>query len=226
MNVLKRTVQTAVLPIHKKLRRGKCELLNRMLGDHAGTLLDVGGGLGIDGEFGPFYRQFQSVTVANLRVRHYANLPDMDLRLVVADGCALPFEDRSFDWVFSNAVIEHVGDAAAQAAFASEVRRVARKGYCVTTPNRYFPIEPHALLPLYQFYPPKMQRWSMRLSPGYMREPEAIRLLSKADMQGFFPEAQIVYSGIFVGLIALHRMDAQEIGLHQVCHLRGSYATS
>jgi ubiquinone/menaquinone biosynthesis C-methylase UbiE len=208
MNSLKSTIQTAVLPIHKKLRRGKCELLLRILGGKGGTLLDVGGGLGMDGEFEDFYRRFRSVTVVNLHAVDRSNLPKMDIRVAIANGCALPFEDKSFDWVFSNAVIEHVGNASAQSSFASEIRRVARKGYCVTTPNRYFPIEPHALLPLYQFYPPKMQRWSMRFSPGYMREPEEIRLLSKLEMQCLFPEAQIAYSGIFVGLIALHRRNA------------------
>ena len=63
---------------------------------------------------------------------------------VHGDGCNLPFRDQSFDIVFSNSVIEHVGGPDAQARFAHEIRRTGR-GYWVQTPNRYFPIETHLL---------------------------------------------------------------------------------
>ncbi len=68
-----------------------------------------------------------------------------------ADGTQLPFGDREFDIAFSNSVIEHVPPEL-QAAFAAEVSRVADR-YFVQTPNRYFPIEPHYQLPLFQFLP-------------------------------------------------------------------------
>ncbi|HET8938548.1 MAG TPA: class I SAM-dependent methyltransferase [Polyangiales bacterium] len=63
------------------------------------------------------------------------------------DGQHFPFPDRSFDIVHSNAVIEHVGSREAQRQFLAELRRVGRCGM-VTTPNKYFPIETHTLLPL------------------------------------------------------------------------------
>ena len=56
---------------------------------------------------------------------------------VAADGCALPFGDASFDVVFSNSVIEHLGSPERQRQFASEVARVGKK-YYVQTPNRWF----------------------------------------------------------------------------------------
>src|ERR1019366_4814761 len=43
---------------------------------------------------------------------------------VAGDGRTLPFRDEAFDVVFSNSVIEHVGDAPAQRRFAREVARV------------------------------------------------------------------------------------------------------
>src|ERR1017187_2845994 len=65
---------------------------------------------------------------------------------VAGDGRAVPFRDAAFDVVFSNSVIEHVGDAQSQRAFAREVARVGR-AYWVQTPNRWFPVEQHLLTP-------------------------------------------------------------------------------
>jgi hypothetical protein len=115
---------------------------------------------------------------------------------VAADGCALPFKPNAFDWVFSNAVIEHVGSWEKQKQFAQEVRRVARKGYFVATPNRNFPLEPHTLLPFYQFMTPRLQRVALKVSPGYLTEYEEINLLSAGQLGALFPEARILKTGI------------------------------
>jgi SAM-dependent methyltransferase len=61
---------------------------------------------------------------------------------VRADGRRLPFADNSFDVVFSNAVIEHVGSFEDQLRFVNEHKRVGRH-WVITTPNRWFPIESH-----------------------------------------------------------------------------------
>jgi hypothetical protein len=80
------------------------------------------------------------------------------LRFVSADGCELPFADRQFDYVHSSAVLEHVGSRHRQAAFLREAWRVARKGIFVTTPNRWFPIEFHTLMPFVHWLPPALFR--------------------------------------------------------------------
>jgi hypothetical protein len=75
------------------------------------------------------------------------------VQAVRADGRALPFEDGTFDLGFSNAVVEHVaGGREGQRQFVHELCRVARQVF-VTTPNRWFPLEVHTLLPLVHWLP-------------------------------------------------------------------------
>lgn len=111
------------------------------------------------------------------------------------------FEDDRFDLVLSNSVIEHVGTYEDQQRMAREVRRVGR-GYFVQTPNRYFPVEPHFLFPLFQFLPRSwriflVRRFSLGWVPRLPDPAEAaqrvdsIRLLTEREMCELFPEAEL-----------------------------------
>ncbi len=183
-------------PLHKKLRNQKLDVFFQLAGQQPqGTLLDIGGGTGIDREFLRLYGSFSEVAVVNLHPLQLDLPTGMRVRTLIGDGCALPFPRASFDWVFSNAVIEHVGGWERQKLFAQEVRRVAAKGYFVATPNRYFPLEPHTLLPLYQFLSTGLQRRVVRFSPGYLREYEQIDFLSAKQMRMLFPEATVKRMG-------------------------------
>jgi len=119
------------------------------------------------------------------------------------------FRDREFDLVFSNSVIEHVGTFEDQQAMAREVRRVG-KGFFVQTPNRYFPIEPHFLFPLFQFLPRSWRIFLVRrFSLGWVprlpdresaaRKVDEIQLLSGRQVRQLFPEAEI-HRERFLGL--------------------------
>ena len=70
-----------------------------------------------------------------------------EVHTVSYEGGTFPFPDGAFDIAHSNAVIEHVGAPEAQERFLSEMVRVARAGM-ISTPNRFFPIETHTLIPL------------------------------------------------------------------------------
>ena len=125
---------------------------------------------------------------------------------VAGDGRALPFRDAAFDVVFSNSVIEHVGDAASQRRFAAEITRVGR-AYWVQTPNRWFPVEQHLLTPFVHWLPKRWQRWivprftvwSALVRPSadrrafyvehYLNE---VRLLSAREFASLFPGARLV----------------------------------
>lgn len=70
----------------------------------------------------------------------------------VGNGLSLEYKKGEVDLIFSNSVIEHVGSYENQQIFAGEIRRVSDK-YIVQTPSIWFPLEPHSLIPLFQFLP-------------------------------------------------------------------------
>jgi hypothetical protein len=70
----------------------------------------------------------------------------------MGNGLGLAYQKGDVDLIFSNSVIEHVGSYENQQIFADEIRRVSDK-YIVQTPSLWFPLEPHSLLPLFQFLP-------------------------------------------------------------------------
>ncbi len=84
------------------------------------------------------------------------------MRFVRADGFQLPFRDQAFDVVHSSAVIEHVGSFERQCAFVRECCRVAHRAVFITTPNRWFPVEFHTVLPLVHWLSKPLFRSLMR----------------------------------------------------------------
>jgi hypothetical protein len=92
------------------------------------------------------------------------------------DGRALPFADGEFDLVFSNAVIEHVGDAADQQRFVDEHVRVGRH-WMLTTPNRSFPVEAHE----HTLFSHWRSNWRPRSSVTRLLTPRDLRRLLPPD---------------------------------------------
>ena len=142
------------------------------------------------------------------------------LTWIFADGCRLPFRDKSFDVVFSNSVIEHLGDPRRHQQYAQEIARVGVR-YFVQTPNRWFPVEPHLLTPLIHFLPRRWQKpmiekftiweWIARPRPDqrafylahYLRD---IQLLGGRAMRRLFPDARLIrerFLGLTKSLIAV-----------------------
>jgi Methyltransferase domain len=106
------------------------------------------------------------------------------LRFVRATGLSLPFRERSFEVVHSSAVLEHVGSLANQIAFVQECCRVARKAVFLTTPNRWFPLEFHTVMPLVHWFPKQTFRALMRaLGWGFFAEEANLNLLSGGDLR-------------------------------------------
>ena len=123
------------------------------------------------------------------------------VRFIEGDACEMRmFGDNQFDIVYSNSVIEHVGNFEKQQLMAEEIRRVGRK-YWVQTPNKYFPVEVHFLFPFFQFFPKKVrhrisQVWPFSFAKFYgldpIKEADSIWPLSIKDMRTLFPESEII----------------------------------
>ena len=67
------------------------------------------------------------------------------------------FKDKSFDFVHSSSVIEHVGSKQRQQEFLRDLNRIGKSGV-VTTPNRWYPLEFHTMLVFIHWLPTKIYR--------------------------------------------------------------------
>ncbi|MDQ2896212.1 MAG: methyltransferase domain-containing protein [Actinomycetota bacterium] len=114
----------------------------------------------------------------------------------------LPFSDDAFDLAYCSSVIEHVPPER-RAAFAAELRRVAR-GWYVQTPAVGFPIEPHSLLPGAHWLPRRMRGAYWRLGAG--SDIDEINLLPRRELEGLFgPARRERFGPLTKSWIALHR---------------------
>ena len=157
------------------------------------TVLDVGatdsgfgGAYGTDNFLEARYPWPERITAVGITPLERFGEAFPQVRRVTADGRDLPFDDGEFDVGFSNAVVEHVGGLDDQRALVHELCRVARRVF-VTTPNRWFPVEVHTLLPLVHWLP-------RGLHPESLAE---IRLLGPREFRSLFPyPVRLINSGL------------------------------
>lgn len=119
------------------------------------------------------------------------------------DACA-PEEDVlacDYDLVYSNSLLEHVGGHAKRQQLAAVIRDAAPRHW-VQTPYRYFPLEPHWMVPGMQFLPLAARasiarRWpfgpASKATPAgnVVSEVAYVELVSLTEMRSYFPASQI-----------------------------------
>lgn len=112
------------------------------------------------------------------------------VKAVHYDGRQMPFADKEFDIVWSNAVIEHVGSREDQLLFLSEIARVGKKAF-ITTPNRHFPIEVHTRLPFVHWLPKKVFDRLVRFVGKDWAAGNYMNLLSRREIVSLLESAGI-----------------------------------
>ena len=115
----------------------------------------------------------------------------------------LPFADGQFDIVYSNAVLEHVGDRKSQRVFVAELCRVGRRVF-LAAPNRLFPVEHHTALPLLHYLPNSVFRKIAKiLGLAFWADEKKLNLFYPWKLIEFFPKTlrpRISYAGIGWGI--------------------------
>lgn len=110
------------------------------------------------------------------------------LKYVQIDGRTLPFEDKAFDLVVSFAVLEHAGRREDQRRFLNELCRVGKR-VCVTTPNRWHPVDFHTVLPFLHWLPGALHRRLLAsIGEKFFSKIENLNLLSKSDVLKLVPK--------------------------------------
>lgn len=113
-------------------------------------ILDIGAGAG---ERNPHTLKGRCAEIVGVDVDpRVVDNPLLD-RGIITDGRSLPFEDATFDVVFSIYVLEHVADPE---SFAAEIARVLKPGGVVLglTPNKW-----HYVAALASITPHRFHRW-------------------------------------------------------------------
>ena len=148
-----------------------------------------------------------SITLANITLDSCNKLGE-HFKFVEVDACNLSmFEDDHFSLVHSNSVIEHVGGWQRIKLFAEEVQRVAPR-YYIQTPNFWFPIEVHSIVPFWHWLPLPIRAAMIRSFPvgtyprvfdvfGSIEKAEEKFLLTRRMVQALFPNAKITIERFF-----------------------------
>ncbi len=183
-----------------RLRRKRFDLFLSLLSEveRPINILDVGGTERFWQVMGFGEKEDISIALLNVDVIPVSSPAVTSIK---GDARDIKFPDASFDIVFSNSVIEHVGGLDDQQRMAEEIQRVGKRCF-IQTPNKNFFLEPHFLFPYFQFLPMGLRTWLlMNFRLGWFpKEPsperalelvESIRLLTRKEFLALFPNAQL-----------------------------------
>lgn len=114
------------------------------------------------------------------------------LKTIMGDGRNTNLPNNQFDISISNATIEHVGNFENQKTFVSEMFRITKKKVIIVTPNRFYPIDTHTMLPFVHWLPKKIHRKILKfLNHNFLHKEENLNLISTKDLLKICKELEI-----------------------------------
>ncbi len=180
-----------------RLRKKRFQLFKNLvlsIGNESTKILDIGGTI-------EYWKQVYDIknnplnlkiTLLNLEFESKDNNDIFDY--VTENAKELSFENHSFDIVFSNSMIEHLGGLEQQLLAVNEMKRVAKYIY-MQTPNIFFPIEPHFQILFIHWF---LIAIRLRMLAFFQKTTvnkeynsfvnNPINLLSKSDLDFFFDD--------------------------------------
>jgi hypothetical protein len=188
-------MHSLLLSLHRRSREKKYRLFTELMRPTAATrILNVGATgttTGLAEQLESSYPHPKKITGGGINLSEVQDYRRSfpDVTAMMFDGCALPFPDKSFDIVYSNAVLEHLPGSDLVQRFAAEVQRVGR-GWFVTTPNFWYPFDPHYHLPFVQLLQQGAQRSLVR---KLGKTPyDYLHLFSARELRKLFPTSKII----------------------------------
>jgi len=160
--------------------------------DPAHTLLDLGGPSHDQGTLTKFFKTVFALNINPGDLGDVFAVHSQEVR-ILGDGTALPLRNASIDYVFCDQVIEHIAQAL-RLSFVREIERVSRRGFLLSTPNFWFPFEPHYMMPFWQYLPERAKRRiSSFVKLGWIdgKTYHPIFLPTASEMRGLLPDATV-----------------------------------
>jgi 2-polyprenyl-3-methyl-5-hydroxy-6-metoxy-1,4-benzoquinol methylase len=150
------------------------------------SILDLGSTSDISSSSNAFLGFFSAPTIISVSDQDITRetrdkFPHVEF--IKGDALQLNLESASFDLVFSNAVLEHVGDSVNIMRFISESLRIAKSEVILITPNRWFPFETHTKLFFFHWLPKKYFRNILKmLRLDFFAHEKNLNLLSTKNL--------------------------------------------
>jgi len=166
--------------------------VNRMNVTAGTSILDIGGRPDLWKHVDDTIR----ITLLNLpqEIDRMKGGTDPRFDLIVGNACSFPHDIASYDVVFSNSVLEHVGSRRRQLQFAQTVQRGA--AYWVQVPAPLFPLEVHCRVPFWWLLPSAARRrliwkWFRAGKRFQARQMAGTRPIGRKRLRELFPEGRI-----------------------------------
>lgn len=110
----------------------------------------------------------------------------------------------SSDLVISNATIEHVGSIKKQKKMLSNMIKLTKKIFIISTPNRYYPIDFHTKLPFIHWLPKSIHRIILKLIGfNFYSKESNLNLLCEADFNHIIDQKNVRYKFKYIKLFKL-----------------------